>query len=136
MCAFRSTESVQIPATAWRRVTNQVKTGWNLLGIRIQTVAFQLVNENRLTTVTTLKQLAGLAISCIQLCVIHTNGTYRKMWQQICNRRCEIHHTYDTCGLGPECVVLEKLYWNHCVLLLDSQFQSNTTYPSKYTFYI
>jgi hypothetical protein len=80
MCVFRRKESVQIPATAWRRVASQVKTGWNLLGIRIQTAAFQIVTENTLTTVATLKQLAGLAISCIQLCVIHTNGPYRKMW--------------------------------------------------------
>jgi len=80
MCAFRSTESVQLPATAWRRATSQVKTGWNLLGVRIQTVAFQMVTENTLTTVTTLKQLEGLTISCIQLCVIHANETYRKMW--------------------------------------------------------
>jgi len=80
MCAFRSTESVQIPATAWRRVIIQVKTGWNLLATRIQTLTFQMVTESTLTTVTTLQQLAGLAISCIQLCVIHTNGTYRKMW--------------------------------------------------------
>jgi hypothetical protein len=26
------------------------------------------------------------------------------MW----NRRREIHHQYDTCGLGPDCVVLEN----------------------------
>jgi len=26
----------------------------------------------------------------------------------MCNRRCEIHHIYDTCGLGPGCVVLEN----------------------------
>lgn len=80
MCAFRSTKFVQIPATAWRRIISQVKTGLNLLGTLIQTVAFHMVTESTLTTVTTLQPLAGPAISCIQLCVIHTNGTYRKMW--------------------------------------------------------